>query len=169
MHTHGARARAQPSLFGSGVGLCGVTITQTALVLALQYVPAFNASLMQPSQPVLTLLLALCLRLEALRLRSVAGALKLAGILIGCAGAVQRARSADCAVPQLSTPPPTPAHWGWRCLGAPGSGPRYALELGRGIALGPMARMWCGRAARPKPPILRAACHSNSQEPHTRC
>ena len=55
------------SLFGLGVGLCGVTITQTALVLALQYVPAFNASLMQPSQPVLTLLLALCLRLEALR------------------------------------------------------------------------------------------------------
>ena len=78
------------------------------MVVALQYVPAFNASLMQPSQPVLTLLLALCLRLEALRLRSVAGALKLAGILIGCAGAVQRARSADCAVPQLSTP----ASWG---------------------------------------------------------
>lgn len=56
-----------PLFFGLGVGLCGVTITQTALVLALQYVPAFNASLMQPSQPVLTLLLALCLRLEALR------------------------------------------------------------------------------------------------------
>ena len=110
MHTHGARARAQPSLFGSGVGLCGVTITQTALVLALQYVPAFNASLMQPSQPVLTLLLALCLRLEALRLRSVAGALKLAGILIGCAGAVQRARSADCAVPQPSSPPKGKEH-----------------------------------------------------------
>jgi drug/metabolite transporter (DMT)-like permease len=98
LHTHGARARAQPSLFGAGVGLCGVTITQTALVLALQYVPAFNASLMQPSQPVLTLLLALCLRLEALRLRSVAGALKLAGILIGCAGAVNgpEAPSAQC-------------------------------------------------------------------------
>ena len=167
MHTHGARARAQPSLFGSGVGLCGVTITQTALVLALQYVPAFNASLMQPSQPVLTLLLALCLRLEALRLRSVAGALKLAGILIGCAGAVNGPEAPTVQCP--SSAPLPPPHWGWRCLGAPGSGPRYALELGRGIALGPMGRMWCGRAARPKPPILRAACHSNAQEPHTRC
>ena len=92
-----------------GVGLSGITITQTALVLALQWVPAFNASLMQPSQPVLTLLLALCLRLESLRLRSVAGALKLAGILIGCAGATSMLKALSWQ--PHSSLPPGPVSW----------------------------------------------------------
>ena len=70
-----------------GVGLFGITISQTAMVLALQWVPPFNASLLQPTQPVLTLLLALCVRMETLNICSAAGALKVAGIVIGCAGA----------------------------------------------------------------------------------
>ena len=165
MHITHTRARARThrertlSLFGPGVGLCGITITQTALVLALQYVPAFNASLMQPSQPVLTLLLALCLRLEKLRLRSVSGALKLAGVLIGCAGAANRLeakRRLGSATAQRPWPPGA---------GAPGSRLRYAPGPDRRTAQGPIAqspnrpmgRMRCGRAARPKSPILRRA------------
>ena len=34
-----------------GVGLFGITISQTAMVRALQWVPPFNASLLQPTQP----------------------------------------------------------------------------------------------------------------------
>ena len=70
-----------------GMGLLGVTIAQTLMVVALIWVPPFNASLLQPSQPVLTLLLGLLLGMERLRVRSLAGGLKLAGIVIGCAGA----------------------------------------------------------------------------------
>ena len=121
-----------------GVGLFGITITQTAFVLALQWVPAFNASLMQPSIPVLTLLLALCLRLEVLHVRSAAGALKLAGILIGCAGAasVSNVPSYQC----HSSLPWLPG------AGRPGPWPRDALRTSRQAAQGPTEG--CGAAVR---------------------
>ena len=178
LHITHTRARARThrertlSLFGPGVGLCGITITQTALVLALQYVPAFNASLMQPSQPVLTLLLALCLRLEKLRLRSVSGALKLAGVLIGCAGAANRLeakRRLGSATAQRPWPPGA---------GAPGSRLRYAPGPDRRTAQGPIAQspnrpiaQWggCGAAVRPGPSRQFCGVPLNAQEPHTRC
>ena len=102
----GERKPVPPSdrLLFLGVGFFGITITQTAMVVALQYVPAFNASLMQPSQPVLTLLLALLLRMETLRLRSAAGSLKVLGILIGCAGATYTVLSAAHTKDETSEP-----------------------------------------------------------------
>ena len=95
-------------------GFFGVTISQTALIVALQWVPPFNASLLQPSQPVITLLLALLLGMESLDRRTRTGAigsmLKVAGILVGCAGATFTVISA--ASGNSASPPPPPSGGG---------------------------------------------------------
>lgn len=111
-------------------GVLGVTISQTALVIALQWVPPFNASLLQPSQPVITLLLALLLGMETLDLRSRSGTtvavLKVLGIGIGCAGATFTVLSAahSGGSPGHASVPPSPppssgshAHTGGLLLG----------------------------------------------------
>ena len=70
------------------LGVLGVYIGQQFIVLALQYVDPLNAAVLQPSQPVLTTLLAAIFGVEPLQLRTLHGRLKLCGVLLAAAGAV---------------------------------------------------------------------------------
>ena len=69
------------------LGVLGVYMGQMFFVVALQFVPPTTAALVQQSQPVLTALFAALLRIEPLRLRTPAGALRLGGIGLAVAGA----------------------------------------------------------------------------------
>lgn len=68
------------------LGVLGVYIGQQFMVIALQFISPLNAMLLQPSQPVLTVLLSALFGIEALELATVHGKLKFFGIIIGAAG-----------------------------------------------------------------------------------
>ena len=66
------------------IGIAGI-FGQMFAVIALKFISPLNAALSQP-QPILTAILASCLGLDALRLRTAAGAATDAGILLAVAG-----------------------------------------------------------------------------------
>lgn len=70
------------------LGVLGVYIAMMFQALALQYVEPLNASLLQPSQPVLTTFFAAMFGVEALQVGLLHGRLKLFGVLLSAAGAV---------------------------------------------------------------------------------
>ena len=70
------------------LGVLGVYIAMMFQALALQYVEPLNASLLQPSQPVLTTFFAAIFGVEALQVGMLHGRLKLFGVLLSAAGAV---------------------------------------------------------------------------------
>ena len=70
------------------LGVLGVYIGQMFLTMSLQYISAINAALLQPSQPVLTTLLAAVFGVEPLGLGTLHGQLKLVGIMLAAGGAV---------------------------------------------------------------------------------
>ena len=70
------------------LGVLGVYIGQMFLVMALQFVEPIHAAVMQPLQPVLTVLLAALCGVEPLLLRKLHGRLKLGGVLLAATGAV---------------------------------------------------------------------------------
>jgi drug/metabolite transporter (DMT)-like permease len=70
------------------LGVLGVYIGMQFQTLALQYIEPLNAAVLQPSQPVLTTLLAAVFGIEPLHLDALHGRLKLAGVLMACLGAV---------------------------------------------------------------------------------
>lgn len=73
------------------LGVLGVYIGQQFMVVGLQYVTPLNAMLLQPLQPVLTVLLGALIGTEPLDLGETVGRLKLLGILLAAAGAVYSA------------------------------------------------------------------------------
>ena len=68
------------------IGIAGIFVGQMFAVIALKFISPLNAALSQPLQPILTAILASCLGLDALRLRTAAGAATVAGILLAVAG-----------------------------------------------------------------------------------
>ena len=64
------------------IGIAGIFVGQMFAVIALKFISPLNAALSQPLQPILTAILASCLGLDALRLRTAAGAATVAGILL---------------------------------------------------------------------------------------
>ena len=68
------------------IGITGIFVGQMFAVIALKFISPLNAALSQPLQPILTAILASCLGLDALRLRTAAGAATVAGILLAVAG-----------------------------------------------------------------------------------
>lgn len=69
------------------LGVLGVYIAQMFLVMALQHVEPLHAMLIQPIQPVITVLLAAACGVEPLHCSRVHGRLKLAGVLLAAVGA----------------------------------------------------------------------------------
>jgi len=70
------------------LGVLGVYIGQMFLVIALQYVEPLLAAVMQPLQPILTVVLAAFTGVEPLHLEKVHGRMKVGGVLLAAAGAI---------------------------------------------------------------------------------
>ena len=94
------------------LGVLGVYIGQQFMVVALQYdaVTPLNAMLLQPSQPVLTVLIAALFGTEALELSTTHWRLKLAGILVGACGAMYSVYMASTRDTPPSPPSPPTTH-----------------------------------------------------------
>uniref|UniRef100_A0A7S3S1P7 EamA domain-containing protein n=1 Tax=Emiliania huxleyi TaxID=2903 RepID=A0A7S3S1P7_EMIHU len=69
------------------LGLLGVTIGQMFLVIALKYTTPLNAMVLQPSQPVLTVLIGALTGLEPLHVSQWHGQLSILGIVLAAVGA----------------------------------------------------------------------------------
>lgn len=70
-----------------GIGVLGVVVGQMFMVIALEFTSPFNCMVLQPSQPVLAVLLGALLGIEPLQLDKCHGLLSVCGILLSVAGA----------------------------------------------------------------------------------